>query len=73
MVGFTFAQGINIASPSTADTEVNRNVIEDITSAEIILPEAVKIDGDGGGGKFRSNQFLVAIGLNNRNGTDTKC
>lgn len=68
--GFTFAQGINIASPSTADTVVNRNVIEDITSAETILPEAVKIDGDGGGVQFRANQFLVAIGLNNRNGTD---
>lgn len=67
---FTFAQGINIASPSTADTVVNRNVIEDITSEETILPEAVKIDGDGGGVQFRANQFLVAIGLNNRNGTD---
>jgi len=68
--GFTFAQGINIASPSTADTVVNHNLIENITSAETILPEAVKIDGDGGGVKFRANQFLVAIGLNNRNGTD---
>ncbi|MEF8899853.1 MAG: hypothetical protein V5A25_01320, partial [Halovenus sp.] len=68
--GFTFAQGINIASPSTTDTVVNGNVIEDITSAETILPEAVKIDGDGGGVKFRANQFLVAVGLNNRNGTD---
>ncbi|WP_246986517.1 right-handed parallel beta-helix repeat-containing protein [Halorientalis marina] len=68
--GFTFAQGINIASPSTADTVVNHNVIENITSAETILPEAVKIDGDGGGVKFRANQFLVAVGLNNRNGTD---
>jgi hypothetical protein len=67
---FTFAQGINIASPSTANTVVNRNVIEEITSAEDILPEAVKIDGDGGGVKFRANQFLVAIGINNRNGTD---
>lgn len=68
--GFTFAQGINIASPATADTVVNRNIIEDITSEETILPEAVKIDGDGGGVKFRANQFLVAVGLNNRNGTD---
>lgn len=67
---FTFAQGINIASPSTANTVVNRNVIENITSKETILPEAVKVDGDGGGVKFRANQFLVAIGLNNRNGTD---
>jgi hypothetical protein len=67
---FTFAQGINIASPSTTDTVVNHNVIEEITSAETILPEAVKIDGDGGGVKFRANQFLVAVGLNNRNGTD---
>jgi hypothetical protein len=68
--GFTFAQGINIASPATANTTVNRNVIEDITSAEVILPEAVKIDGDGGGVKFRANRFEVAIGLNNLNGTD---
>jgi len=68
--GFTFAQGINIASPSTTDTVINHNVIEDITSAETILPEAVKIDGDGEGLKFRSNQFPVAVGLNNRNGTD---
>jgi hypothetical protein len=68
--GFTFAQGINIASPSTSDTDVNANVIEDITSAETIFPEAIKIDGDGGGVQFRSNQFLVAVGLNNRNGTD---
>lgn len=67
--GFTFAQGINIASQSTASTTINSNVIEDITSAETILPEAVKIDGDGGGLTFRSNQFLVAVGLNNRNGT----
>ena len=69
--GFTFAQGINIASPATADTVINHNVIEDITSAETILPEAVKIDGDGSGLKFRANQFLVAVGLNNRNGTDS--
>lgn len=68
--GFTFAQGINIASPSTAETVINRNVIEDITSAETILPEAVKIDGDGSGLTFRANQFLVAVGLNNLNGTD---
>lgn len=68
--GFTFAQGINIASPSTADTTINSNVIENITSAETIFPEAVKIDGDGGGLTFRSNQFLVTVGLNNRNGTD---
>lgn len=68
--GFTFAQGINIASPATANTVVNHNVIRDITSAETILPEAVKIDGDGGGVKFRANQFFVAVGLNNRNGTD---
>lgn len=68
--GFTFAQGINIASPATEDTVINHNVIEDITSEETILPEAVKIDGDGSGLKFRSNQFLVAVGLNNRNGTD---
>jgi len=67
---FTFAQGINIASPSTTDTVINRNIIEDITSAETILPEAVKIDGDGGGLTFRANQFLVAVGLNNLNGTD---
>ena len=68
--GFTFAQGINVASPSTADTTFSGNVIEEITSAETILPEAVKIDGDGGGCTFRANQFLVAVGLNNRNGTD---
>lgn len=68
--GFTFAQGINIDSPSTADTTINRNVIEDVTSAETILPEAVKVDGDGGGLTLRANQFLVAIGVNNRNGTD---
>ncbi|MFB6251744.1 MAG: nitrous oxide reductase family maturation protein NosD [Halobellus sp.] len=67
---FTFAQGINIASPSTTDTVVNHNVIENITSAETILAEAVKIDGDGGGVAFRANQFLVAVGVNNRNGTD---
>jgi hypothetical protein len=65
---FTFAQGINIDSPSTSDTVVNGNVIEDITSEETILPEAVKIDGDGGGVQFRASQFLVAIGLSNRNG-----
>lgn len=69
-INFTFAQGINIASTSTTDTAVNRNVIEDVTSEQVILPEAVKIDGDGGGVTFRANQFLVAIGLNNRNGTD---
>jgi len=68
--GFTFAQGINIASPSTTDTTIASNVIEDITSEETILPEAVKIDGDGGGLTVRSNQLLVAVGLNNRNGTD---
>lgn len=68
--GFTFAQGINVASPSTTDTVVAGNVIEDLTSAETILPEAIKIDGDGGGVTFRANQFLVAIGLNNLNGTD---
>ncbi|WP_284012935.1 hypothetical protein [Halobaculum litoreum] len=68
--GFTFAQGINVASPSTTDMVVSRNVIEDVTSAEVILPEAVKIDGDGGGVRLRANQFLVAIGVNNRNGTD---
>ena len=68
--GFTFAQGINVASPQTASTTVVRNRIENVTSAETILPEAVKIDGDGGGVRFRANQFLVAIGLNNRNGTD---
>jgi hypothetical protein len=70
--GFTFAQGINIASPATANTTVNRNVIRDITSEETILPEAVKIDGDGSGVKFRANRFEVAIGLNNRNGTDDR-
>jgi hypothetical protein len=68
--GFTFAQGINIASPSTSDTTIAHNIIEDITSEETILPEAVKIDGDGGGLTFRANQLLVAVGLNNRNGTD---
>jgi hypothetical protein len=68
--GFTFAQGINVASPATADTVINHNVIEDITSAETVLPEAVKIDGDGSGLTFRANQFLVAVGLNNKNGTD---
>jgi hypothetical protein len=67
---FTFAQGINIASPETEDTVVNHNVIENITSEEAILPEAVKIDGDGGGLTVRANQFLVDVGLNNRNGTD---
>jgi len=67
---YTFAQGINIASPATAGTVINHNVIEDISSAEAILPEAVKIDGDGSGLTFRANQFLVAVGLNNRNGTD---
>ncbi|MBB6645666.1 right-handed parallel beta-helix repeat-containing protein [Halobellus ruber] len=61
--GFTFAQGINIASPETEDTVVNHNVIEDITSEETILPEAVKIDGDGGGLTVRANQFLVAVGV----------
>ncbi len=68
--GFTFAQGLNIASPSTEDTTVVRNVFENITSAETILPEAVKIDGDGAGVRFRANRFEVAIGVNNRNGTD---
>ncbi len=67
---FTFAQGINVASPETEDTVINHNVIEEITSEETILPEAVKIDGDGGGLTVRANQFLVAVGLNNRNGTD---
>lgn len=70
-IPFTFAQGINIDNPSAVDTEVVGNVIEDITSAEAILPEAVKIDGDGGGGvTFRRNDLLVAIGLNNQNGAD---
>jgi len=68
--GFTFAQGINVASPETEDTVISHNVIEEITSEETILPEAVKIDGDGGGLTVRANQFLVAVGLNNRNGTD---
>ncbi|MBX0324050.1 hypothetical protein EGH21_13515 [Halomicroarcula sp. F13] len=77
--GFTFAQGISIGISAnitgqtlstTEDTSITGNVIEDITSAEGILPEAVKIDGDGSGLTFRENQFLVAIGLNNRNGTD---
>ncbi|MFC6786636.1 right-handed parallel beta-helix repeat-containing protein [Halobaculum halobium] len=68
--GFTFAQGLNVASPSTADTVVARNTFEDITSAETILPEAVKIDGDGGGVRFHANVFAVAIGVNNRNGDD---
>jgi hypothetical protein len=68
--GFTFAQGINIASPSTKGVSVVGNIIADVTSAETILPEAVKIDGDGGGCTFRNNEFLVAVGLNNRNGTD---
>lgn len=67
---FTFAQGINIASPETTDTVVNHNVIENITSEQTILPEAVKIDGDGSGVTFRSNQLLAAVGLNNKNGTD---
>ncbi|WP_226008055.1 hypothetical protein [Natrinema salinisoli] len=45
-------------------------MIEEISSAETILSEAVKIDGDGSGLTFRANKFLVAIGLNNKNGTD---
>lgn len=77
--GFTFAQGVSIGISdnitgqtltTTADTTIAGNVIEDITSAAGIFPEAVKIDGDGSGLTFRSNQFLVAVGLNNRNGTD---
>ena len=67
--GFTFAQGINVASPSTTDTTITGNVIENITSAETILPEAIKVDGDGGGLTVRANRLNVAIGLNNRNGT----
>ena len=67
---FTFAQGINIASSSTSDTTIAHNVIEDIMSEETILPEAIKIDGDGGGLTVQANQLLVAVGLNNRNGTD---
>ncbi|RLM45012.1 hypothetical protein DVK00_11235 [Haloarcula sp. Atlit-47R] len=68
--GFTFAQGINIASPATSETTLAHNIIEDVTSAETILPEAIKVDGDGGGLTVRANQLLVAVGLNNRNGTD---
>ena len=39
----------HLADPATADTVINHNVIEDISSAETILSEAVKIDGDGSG------------------------
>lgn len=60
----------HLAEPATADTVINHNVIEDISSAETILSEAVKIDGDGSGLTFRANKFLVAVGLNNKNGTD---
>jgi hypothetical protein len=56
---------------STTDTTVTKNEIEDITSAETILPEVGKIDDNGGGVKFCSNKFLVAVGLNHRNGTDS--
>lgn len=55
--GLRFAQGIDIASPSTTNTVVDHIVIAEIVSAETILPEAVKIDGDGGGVKFRANQL----------------
>lgn len=65
---FTFAQGINITSPSTSDTEVRGNEIRDITSDELIYGEAVKIDGDGGGVTFRQNEFVAPVGLNNKNG-----
>lgn len=68
--GFTVTQGINVASPSTEGTTISHNVIGEVTSEETIQPEAVKIDGDGSGLTVRSNQFLVAVGLNNRNGTD---
>lgn len=67
--GFTFAQGINMASSATTDTTIVGNTISDITSDEVILAEAVKIDGDGGGVTFRRNALLAPIGLNNRNGT----
>jgi hypothetical protein len=48
-----------LAEPATADTVINHNVIEDISSAETIPSEAVKIDGDGSGLTFRANKFLV--------------
>lgn len=68
--GFTFAQGINVASPATSDSVVVHNRIEDVTSAETIFGEAVKIDGDGSGVTFRANQLLAVVGLNNQNGAD---
>jgi hypothetical protein len=67
---FTFAQGINVASPATKKVKMVGNHVSDITSAETILAEAVKIDGDGGGVTFRNNALLAAVGLNNLNGTD---
>jgi len=67
--GYAFAQGISIDSTDTDDTTVARNEITDVRSDDI-TPEAVKIDGDGGGVRFRANVFGVAIGLNNRNGAD---
>jgi hypothetical protein len=68
--GFTFAQGINITSPSTSETTVDGNEIRDITSDEVIFGEAVKIDGNSGGVTFSQNEFVAPVGLNNRNGTD---
>lgn len=63
---FDFSQGINV-SGDTTDVDVIRNTVRDV-AADSIVPEAVKIDGDGSGLTFRRNDLLAAIGLNNRNG-----
>jgi hypothetical protein len=73
----TFAQGINIGSPSTSETVINGNTIEDVVdedekgdsfkTTEGFYGEAVKLgdEADPSGLTVRANQFLAAVGVNN--------
>ena len=67
-----------VVQHETNGVTINNDEIRDLAADPEFGPaafgftfaQAVKIDGDGGDINFRANEFLVAIGLNNRNGTD---
>jgi len=63
----TFAQGINIASGSTANLRITGNVIaESVTSEDGFWGEAIKIDGnDVSGISISQNDLLSPFGITN--------
>jgi predicted ribosomally synthesized peptide with SipW-like signal peptide len=71
----TYAQGINITSPTTQTVDVVENTITDLASEDGYVAEAVKIDGDASGVALNRNNLLAPVGVNNddNNTLDAEC